>query len=130
MKRDKKPISLNTVKSGDTQWSIKMPWTLLAGKFTDSEIHIYSALDFLAGDRGWWYGEQDEIMIYTQERLNDLGTTVEIPNYSTSTFRRSIKRLRESGHIITERMTMKMNGILKYYVVARNPELPPRHLRT
>ena len=130
MPKNNDPISLNIAESGDATWSAKMPMSMFSGEFTEAQVAIYSALDFLAGKRGWWYGEQDEIILYAERRLHQLGIPTKMQNYSASTFRRAIKLLRIKGLIVTENMGLKMNGILKYYVIARKPQLPPRNMRT
>lgn len=97
---------------------------------TMSDMRIYAALDFLAGKRGWWYGEQDQIIAQLSQRLMKIGIPLHQRELSTSTFRRAIKKLRIKGYIVTENLGIRMNNVLKYYITSRKPDLPPIHRRS
>jgi hypothetical protein len=133
MPTDKEPTQIQDRREsyGAILWHTKIPLTMTSDKeITIWDIRIYAALDFLAGERGWWYGEQEEIISYLIDKLSGLNATSTIKIPSIKTFRRSIKRLREKHYIVTQQMGLEMKSILKYFIVARKPELPPRHLRT
>ena len=97
---------------------------------TRTDLLIYSALYLLAGgDNGWWYGEQEDIIPKYYERLTTYGLKpTKLPGKSTVSV--AIHRLRKKNLLVTENMGMGMNGILKYYVLARKPDLPLRHKRS
>ena len=128
----KEPTKLIPKETGEIDpWYTKLPSTIaFDNDLNISDIQIYVALDVLAGKRGWWYGEQEEILTLAGEKLAGMGHTISFSLPSTSTFRRSIKKLREKRYIVTEKLGLKMNNLLKYYLVARNPELPPIYKRT
>ena len=96
---------------------------------TGSDYRVYAALDLLCGERGWWYGEQPEIMMNAAERLSELSIPGSIQDVSSITINRAIRKLKDKKLIVVEAMGMKTNNILKYYVVARKPKLPPIHRR-
>lgn len=111
-------------------WYTNIPLTMIFDKDMNiTDLRVYSALDFLAGERGWWYGKQDEIFQFLFDKFNKIEIIFSATDRNNKTFRRSIKKLREKNYIVTQRMGMRMNHILKYFIIARKPDLPPRHLR-
>lgn len=87
----------------------------------------YQMLDFLSGSRGWWYGTQEEILGRAINRFIDISEQAPKTaiNFSVTSIQRSVKKLRDKGYIVTEKMGLTMNNLLKYYVVFRKPKLPP-----
>lgn len=92
---------------------------------------IYEILDILAGKRGWWYGQQEDIFDKAIQRLTD--NSDEMPKgfqyFSIESVKRAVKKLRDKGYIVTEKMGLKMDNVLRYYIVFRHPKIPMETLR-
>ena len=109
-------------------WYCKIPLDLIDNKnITLTDIRVYAALDFLAGKQGWWHGEQEKIFDFLEVRKEKL--SVSSPNIFPSriTINRAIQKLRLQGHITTEKMGLKMNNVVRCYIVARNSDPPQGH---
>lgn len=134
MPMDKEPTQIQDRRESynynTVSWYTRIPLAMMFDKdINKTDIKIYSAIDFLAGERGWWYGKQDEIFQFLFDRFAQTEIVFSSTDRSNKTIRRSIKKLREKNYIVTQRMGMRMNHILKYFIIARKPDLPPRHLR-
>ena len=115
----------------DPKWWVPITHAAMINfSLTRTDLLVYSALHLLAGeDNGWWYGEQEDIIPKYYERLAAYGLRpTKFPGKSTVSS--AIQKLRNGNLIVTENLGMKMNGILKYYVLAREPDLPLRHKRS
>ena len=129
MAKSKEPtlISEPQAEYGREFYSKIPPEMLIDSKIIPIDIRIYGILDFLAGKRGWWYAPQDEILDYFIKRfmeMTDIKKIRPISYFSASTIQRSVKRLRNAGYIITEQTGIESHGTLKYFILARHPDIP------
>lgn len=134
MPKNDEPTNISDIRAKyDPQyWYIKLPLTLVDNKnITLTDIRVYTALDFIAGNRGWWHLPQEEIFdqYETRKVAKDLGP-LEYNPPSLRSINRAIKRLREENYIVTKRMGIDQHNVLQYYIIARNPKLPPRYERS
>ncbi len=104
---------------------------LFDGDIKATDLQVYGALDLLAGERGWWYGQQEIIAEAAIDRANSVSESLNPHTIilGLRTVSRSIKKLRDKGYIVTQNMGLQMNNVRKYFIVARKPNLPPRSER-
>lgn len=126
----KEPTNILSDKKEEYQigavWYSQIPlYILLDPDLTKADLCVYGALDFIAGKRGHHYNDQGTILDALEDKLSGAHQLPDVAKLSLASIHRAIKKLRQKDYIRTEPMGLRMNHILRYYVMARDPENPP-----